>query len=172
MKFDSAIQRRLTSYWKMEGGCALAFPILGIWLGRPGSALEWGALMLALLACCALLLIGALYWRASLRLVRGDSAPLRTTLVIADRLQAILLALTLIAAAAVIALLMTGGSRAPVIAASVFALLAGLEYVNYFHVQLQNFDHLPDLKRLLRTRRFRRAHLARDLADYRRRGAR
>jgi hypothetical protein len=52
--------------------------------------------------------------------------------------------------------------------AGVLTLLAGLEYVNYYHRQLQHFDRLSAFKRLVTTGRLPRAHLARDLATYRR----
>ncbi|MER7128156.1 hypothetical protein ABT338_04230, partial [Streptosporangium saharense] len=42
-------------------------------------------------------------------------------------------------------------------------VFAVLEHVNYFHVQLMH-DTRADLARLVRTRRLRRSHLARDLA--------
>jgi hypothetical protein len=47
------------------------------------------------------------------------------------------------------------------IAAAVLATLAALEYVNYYHVQLQHFDNAADFKRLVSGKGFRRAHLAR-----------
>jgi len=43
-----------------------------------------------------------------------------------------------------------------------FLAFAGLEYINYFHVQLSHQSR-ADLRRLLRTRRLRTAHLATDL---------
>jgi hypothetical protein len=43
-----------------------------------------------------------------------------------------------------------------------FYALAWLEYVNYFHRQLA-YDTVADLRRLRRTRRWRRSPLARDL---------
>ena len=43
------------------------------------------------------------------------------------------------------------------------SILAVLEYINYYHVQLQNFDHGPTWRRFLRRRSFPRAHMAKDL---------
>lgn len=54
------------------------------------------------------------------------------------------------------------------IAAAVCTALAALEFVNYYKVQLQHFDHAADFRRLLQGRGFRRAHMARDLAAFRR----
>ena len=46
------------------------------------------------------------------------------------------------------------------------AVLAALEYVNYYHRQLQHFDNFADIKRLLTGRGFRRSQMARDLERY------
>ena len=51
----------------------------------------------------------------------------------------------------------------------VVTILGVLEYVNYYHVQLQHFDNMADWRRLLAGRGFRPAHMARDLATWRRR---
>lgn len=55
------------------------------------------------------------------------------------------------------------GGAIPDLVALGLAVLAGLEYVNYYHVQLQHFDNAADIKRLLSGRGFRPAHLARAL---------
>jgi hypothetical protein len=47
-------------------------------------------------------------------------------------------------------------------------LLAVLEYINYYHVQLQHFDHAPDWQRLVSGRGFRRSHLAREIERWKR----
>jgi hypothetical protein len=164
-----ALDRRLEGYWKMEGGCAMAFPPLALLLARPADRWEWAALGLALLACCALLVIGSLYWRAALLRLRRNSLPMRTALRLAEHAQAPLLALSLLSIIPPALLWMLRGPHPAVVAAMVFGALAVLEYVNYYHVQLQNFDHAPDFSRLIQTRRLRPAHLASEIADYRRR---
>ncbi len=45
--------------------------------------------------------------------------------------------------------------------------LAILEYVNYYRVQLQYFDHAPDFAALLKRKTLKRAHMARDIAEWR-----
>lgn len=166
---SAAVCRRLGNYWKMEGACALVFPPLALLLVRPIGAFEWGVLLFALFACCSLLVIGSLYWRASLRLIRHDPTPMQKLLRIANPLQRPLLILSLLSAVAAVLVILARGASPAALAASGFAVLAILEYANYFHVQLQNFDHLPDLKRLVRDRRFRPSHLATDLVGYRKR---
>ena len=47
--------------------------------------------------------------------------------------------------------------------ATACAVLAVLEYVNYYHRQLQHFDSREDFRRLLTGKGFRKSWLARDL---------
>jgi uncharacterized integral membrane protein len=54
------------------------------------------------------------------------------------------------------------------VAPVVLLLLAVLEYINYYHVQLQHFDHVADWRRLVSGRGFRRSHLAREIERWRR----
>jgi hypothetical protein len=49
------------------------------------------------------------------------------------------------------------------IAATACAVLAALEYVNYYHRQLQHFDNWADFKRLIAGKGFRKSWMARDL---------
>jgi hypothetical protein len=52
--------------------------------------------------------------------------------------------------------------------AMLFSLLALLEYINYYHYQLQHFDNQADFQRLISGRGFRQSHLARALEQYER----
>jgi hypothetical protein len=54
------------------------------------------------------------------------------------------------------------------LAPAVLLLLAVLEYVNYYHVQLQHFDHDADWRRLMSGRGFRPSHLAREIDRWKR----
>ncbi len=45
-------------------------------------------------------------------------------------------------------------------------LMAVLEYVNYYHRQLQHFDHSEDFKRLLSGNGLRPSQMAKDLKLY------
>jgi hypothetical protein len=60
------------------------------------------------------------------------------------------------------------GLSTQLVAPAVLLLLAVLEYVNYYHVQLQHFDHAPDWQRLVSGRGFRRSHLAREIDRWKR----
>jgi hypothetical protein len=57
-------------------------------------------------------------------------------------------------------------SLADTICASVAASVAILEYVNYYHRQLQHFDNVADFKRLITGKGFRPSQMARDLRMY------
>lgn len=56
-----------------------------------------------------------------------------------------------------------GGWSPSGIAACITAALAILEWVNYYGVQLQHFDHFADLRRLVTGKGFREAHLAKTI---------
>ncbi len=172
MKANSPVHRRLDGYWKMEGACALIFPPLALLLATPADAVELGVLALALLACCAMLVVGTLYWRAALHRAQGEAGAMRALMPWAARLQGPTLALGAAALAAAIWLAASRAMDRATGAAIGFAVLAALEYVNYYHVQLQNFDHWPDFRRFVAERRFRRSHMADDLRHHRRRRGR
>ena len=53
------------------------------------------------------------------------------------------------------------------LAATICSTLAVLEYINYYHRQLQHFDHAADFKRLLTGKGFRKSQMAIDLCRYR-----
>jgi hypothetical protein len=65
--------------------------------------------------------------------------------------------------------IVTGGGTWPAerIASVAMTTLAVLEYVNYYRFQLQYFDHAPDFAALLKRRTLKRAHMARDIAEWR-----
>lgn len=137
-------------------------------LAPPRHPAEIAAVALATLACVGFLLIGTLYWRALSQCLAGaDRRVLNKALSMAHRLEKPLLAMTGLAAAAVVAAISVRGLTWPVMGAAVLTLLAGLEYVNYYHRQLQHFDRWSDFKLLVTSRRLRRSHMARHLASYR-----
>ena len=73
---DNAVVRRLRSYWRLEAGNVILVPgVAGrlVWQSGGGFSV---AFCLAALACAALLVIGAIYWRAVLHRMEGQSAAL------------------------------------------------------------------------------------------------
>jgi uncharacterized membrane protein len=57
------------------------------------------------------------------------------------------------------------------IVATIAAILAALEYINYYHRQVQHFDHMSDFKRLLKGRGFRPSQMNQDLKRWRAKAA-
>ena len=157
--------RNFQTYAWMETGNAVLVPAFALILAPPAGLLDGLAFGLAVLACSGFLLTGALYWRGLHdRIEHGRSERIETALTIAERARLPLLAITGVAIAADIVALALVGLRPANIAACALTLLACLEYVNYYHVQLQNFDRWSDFRRLLSGQGLRRSHMARDLA--------
>ncbi len=154
----------------MEVASAALMPVgLAVCAYLAGGRLGWLSLV-AMVPMSALLVIGGLYWRAKLLQLDGDGEALAAILPVADRAQRPLGGASVAVAGLVgLAWFRTGLSAglADRIVASAAAGLALAEYVNYFHRQLQHFDHRPDLRRLLAGRGFRPAKLNRDLARHR-----
>ena len=166
-----SLSRRLGSYWKMERACAFIFPPLAFAWGRPDSLIAASVLTLALVACCSLLWVGASYWRAVWVMLAPGETSMDATLSMAQRWKPFCLAATILSLSVSIANIQsTGASRSAIVALG-FSVLAVLEYINYYHVQLQNFDHGPTFRRFLARRTFPPAHLAKDLKAFREREA-
>ena len=156
----------------MEGFNVLFLPALALYLAWPRAPAEIAAMALAIVASSGFLLVGTLYWRGIDRRLRlRERAALDQALRVADRAERPLLLAT---AAAIfvfaMALAIQGWSNA-VIAAAALTTLAALEYVNYYHRQLQHFDNAADFKRLFSGGGLKRAHMKRDLDEWRRRSA-
>lgn len=117
-------------------------------------------------ATTLLLVIGALYWRGKVRQLRGDGRNFTGLLRAISVWQRPALVLTLFGCG------MAGsGWLFPAWSAGLAdrniatgcAILAVLEYVNYYHRQLQHFDNRDDFQRLLAGKGFRKSWMARDL---------
>ncbi|MBX7457532.1 hypothetical protein K3152_04660 [Qipengyuania sp. 1NDH17] len=164
------IRNRLAGYWKLELANAVMIPALAIFLTSTShSELGWLS-WLSFVPMSGLLVVGGLYWRGKLDALEGRAARLGRVLAQADRWQVPLAILSGAAFLAAIASWLDPGlsvSLADRITASVCSTLAVLEYVNYYHRQLQHFDHLADFRRLLAGRGFRPAQMAVDLRRFR-----
>ncbi len=171
MNREAALRKRLGPYWKIELACALLVPAAALIRAPPSELRDSVALGAAIVPVSILLVIGGLYWRAVYRRAKGEKDAVARVLRAADVAERPVLLLLIVAVVAFAVAHTAHGWTPPVIAAAILTTLAGLEYVNYYRVQLQNFDYVPDIKRLLKTRRLRRAHLARDLDAYRKRRA-
>jgi hypothetical protein len=160
--------RNFQTYAAMEAGNTLLLPGAALLLATPKHFPDMLAMGLAILSCAGFLLIGAAYWWGVDRRLRcSDRTSIAKALALADRLEMPLLAATAAAAGAIVYALLQGGWTRPLTGAALLTLLAALEYVNYYHRQLQHFDNLNAFKRLITRFRLPHAHMARDLAAYR-----
>ncbi|CAL9479415.1 hypothetical protein SUDANB121_03020 [Nocardiopsis dassonvillei] len=159
------IRRRLRSLAVLE---LVNIPLFGLVLfavlGAPASPTN-----LAGFGMFALLLVeGSAYWWLKLRQAsRGGRLP--AGMPVFRALRWVNVALFALTGAVVAAALAEGGHWSRVAVGVPLWLFAVLEQVNYFHVQLAH-DTRADLRRLLRTRRLHRSHLARDLTRAAHRG--
>ncbi len=163
-----ALIRRLTPYWKMEAANIVLVPTVAALLVVKMSEAISIALMLAMAATAFLLLVGTIALRMYLQVVRGNrdfGTRVLPWLSAAQWPALILVILSIIGAG--FELWIDGRFTASAITTMVLATLALLEYVNYFHVQLQNFDHKSDLKRLIMGGGLRESHLAKALRRFR-----
>lgn len=165
----AAIEKRLSAYWKMEAANVLLVPGAAVFLALTAGWSLGLASLAAFVPVCLLLVIGAQYWRSKLlQLQSGDALPHGIGRL--ARLQIPSLVLTGLAVFLAITVWVKPGlaqSAADRWITTFAAVLAALEYVNYYHRQLQHFDHLPDLKRLVSGRGFRRSQMAVDIARWR-----
>ena len=164
----AALVRRLRSYWKIEAANIVLAPVIGTTMVVAAhDAVDW-PLVLAMGAASSLLVIGTIALRAHYQTVVGDTGAMSRVLPLLARCQLLaIIACAVGIAGAVVQHLRDAAWTPSVIAAWVFSMLAVLEYINYYHVQLQHFDHGPDWARLLAGKGFRASHLGRALKRYR-----
>lgn len=161
--------RNFRNYGLMEGANAVIVPLVATWFGWPQSAAGWLVLGIANLALITGLVVGTIYWLALDARLQGRGEAMARALPVLAGAQRPMLGLVILAALAVVWQVIAIGWSLTTGIAVAAAVLAGLEYVNYYHVQLQHFDNAADLKRLLTGRGLRPSHMARDLARWRRR---
>lgn len=160
--------RNFRSYAAVEALNIVLVPGMALLLAPPGNWAEMLAMGLATAACAGFLLVGAAYWAGlDHRLTSSNRSVLTKALALADWLETPLLLITGAALPMLAFAIYKGGWSWSVTGSSMLTLLAALEYVNYYHRQLQHFDRSSDFKRLMTGGGFRRSHMARDLAAYR-----
>jgi hypothetical protein len=170
MHATSAPARRLATYWKIEAGNVVFLPAIAIYIVLRSGGTISVALVLSCLACSFLLVIGTIVLRMMLRKARGEAGATTARIPLLLRLRWPALALCVAAAVALGMECLDAGPQlsAQFLAPAALLLLAVLEYINYYHIQLQHFDHAPDWKRLISGRGFRPSHLAREIERWKR----
>jgi hypothetical protein len=162
-KTRADLLKRLDPYWKMEAANVVFVPLMLVLLSK--GQLGWVSLA-PMAATMVLLVIGALYWRGKVRQLRGQGAGFEGLLKAIAAWQWPSLALTLAGCGTALAgWLFPAWSVGPAdrYVATGCAILAALEYINYYHRQLQHFDNREDFQRLLSGKGFRKSWMARDL---------
>lgn len=162
-KARRALLMRLEPYWMMEAANVFFVPLFVLF--ATGGRI--GLITLAALApVTALLVIGAAYWRGKVLQLKGKQPNLAPLIKQIAAWKGPVQVLTLAGCAAALVGWITPNWSAGTpdqIAASACAVLAVLEYVNYYHRQLQHFDNWADFKRLLAGKGFRKSWIARDI---------
>ena len=164
----AALVRRLSQYWKVEAANMIAIPTVAVWaVKKSGSTISF-SLIVAIGAACLMLLIGTFALRIKLETAKRSRSFAQRWLPWLSQAQWPALAIVAAAVTGAVFEFWVDDRRGYVaVATGVCALLAVLEYINYYHVQLQNFDHLPDLKRFMAGGGFRKSHLAKALQSFR-----
>jgi hypothetical protein len=163
LKDRRALIKRLGPYWKMEAGNAVLLPALMVYFSK--GSIGWVSAT-ATLPMIIMLVVGAVYWRAKLFQLRQRDYDIRPTLDKIAAVQVPVLVLTSVGSVVAVTGWLIPGmaiSYADNVCASIAAILAILEYVNYYHRQLQHFDNIADFRRLTRGRGFRASQMANDL---------
>ena len=166
-KLASRRPRDFASYGNLEALNAVLVPALAIFYGWPAD--RGGAILLAIANAALIigLVVGAFYWWGVAARLKRNVQPMTRALRLADVAQRPMLVVTLVAITLCGWQVAMKGMTWTNIVALVVTALAALEYVNYYHVQLQHFDNAADFKKMLRGAGYKRAHMARDLAAFR-----
>lgn len=164
--------KRLKPYWMMEGANVVFVPAIAWFLI---SVFAKGQITIAVLAAIVatsfLLVVGTFAWKMVVDGLEGNPKSEEQWTPWLDLARWPALILTILAVIATVAEAISTLPRisASLVGASLLCLLAILEFVNYYHVQLQHFDHAEDFQRLLSGKGFRRSHLSKSIRTYRQR---
>ena len=169
MSAKTVLSKRLNSYWKLELMNVVLVPAMMIFIAVTGGHKIGLGAYLSMVPMCGLLCLGGIYWRVKYQALEvGRSAIWKAMpLINFAKIPLLLLSLAAIIYAFVLWIypnLKTSNGSRWIVTAS--AIMAWLEYINYYHRQLQHFDHWADFKKLLMGKGFRRAQMARDLESW------
>jgi hypothetical protein len=167
--------KRLRGYWKIERLNIFLLPTVAVLVVKLSfQAALTPAFLLSLFATSWMLIIGTIALRKLLKTLEGDASYGRFWLPYLSWAQ--IPSVIILIFTAVLTIVESYRTFADLTAAQhaamLFTVLAWLEYVNFYHRQLQHFDHGPDIRRFLAGQGFRRSHLSRALQKWRSRNRR
>lgn len=165
------LRKRLSSYWKLELLSIVLVPAMMIFLSMSMNYKLGPITFFTIIPMCALLFVGGLYWRAKYQALDQGKQAVWRVMGFINAVKWPLAGLSFAALGAALFLWIHpdwSRSCGDQWTATVAAMLAVAEYINYYHRQLQHFDHASDFKRLIVGRGFRRSQLAKDLSAWRR----
>ncbi len=159
--------KRLSSYWQLEALNVIFVPALtAILVIQANDNISW-PLGLSMVACSSLLIVGAIVWRLKFDELQKKVEFESFIIPWLDRVKFPSLWLCLATIPAALYDFMHHGRWSPsVIATTALAALSILEWINYYAIQLQHFDHIDDFKRLIKGKGFRESHLAKALRRF------
>jgi hypothetical protein len=167
--------KRLRGYWKIERLNIFLLPTVAVLVVKLSFQVALTpAFVLSLFTTSWMLIIGTIALRMLLKTLEGDSAYGEFWLPYLSWAQIPSVILLSVSASLTTfeSYLAFANLTAAQYAAIMFTVLAWLEYVNFYHRQLQHFDHGPDIRRFLAGQGFRRSHLSRALQKWRSRNRR
>ncbi len=158
------LRQRLNYLWTFEmANACLVFP--GVYYSISlNYRLGWFSLG-ALGVVCAILIIGAVFWFLKKRTLDGSEFLLQPAVKRFFRASKIIFGVALLVLLVLFVIRAFGQKSAPPAdlgVGSILTLMAYLEYINYYFVQL-SYDNRADIQYLLRYRRFKRAVMVREL---------
>jgi hypothetical protein len=162
--------KRLKPYWMMEGANVVLVPFIAWFLITVFAKGQITiAVLAAMLATSFLLVVGTFAWKMVVDGLEGNPKSEEQWTPWLDIARWPALILTILAVITTVAEAISTLPRvsASLVGASLLCLLAILEFVNYYHFQLQHFDHAEDFQRLLSGKGFRRSHLSKSIRTYR-----
>lgn len=158
------LRKRLNYLWTFElANALLVFPGVYYFISLK-YRLGWFSFV-SLAVVCAILIIGASFWFLKKRTLDGSEFLLKSSVRHFFRVSKIAFGAALLGLLALFVIRAFGQEAVPpadLVVGSILTILAYLEYVNYYFVQL-SYDNRADIQYLLRHRRLKPAVMVREL---------
>lgn len=158
------LRKRLNYLWTFElANALLVFPGVYYFISL-NYRLGWFS-FISLAVVCAILIIGAAFWFLKKRTLDGSEFLFQLSVRHFFRASKIVFGAALLVLFVLFVIRAFGQKAVPpadLVVGSILTILVGLEYVNYYFVQL-SYDNRADIQYLLRHRRLKRAIMVREL---------